>query len=73
MPGCKSNAVVSHSVSHRELAPPLALAKPHWGFVLRRARELLAKELIVQVHRNIPYLTHHESIFHRRRHKAGPS
>src|SRR5881396_3866589 len=32
MPGCKSSAVVSHSVNQSELAPPLAFAKTHSGW-----------------------------------------
>src|SRR5687767_14988522 len=31
MPGCRSNAAASHSVNHRALAPPLALATAHSG------------------------------------------
>ena len=31
MPGCRSSASVSHSVSHSELAPPLTLAMIHSG------------------------------------------
>src|ERR1039457_5227923 len=31
-PGRKSNAAVSHSVSHSEFAPPLALAMTHSGW-----------------------------------------
>src|SRR5436190_5722357 len=31
IPGCKSNAFVSHSVNHSEFAPPLTLANIHSG------------------------------------------
>src|SRR5207247_446429 len=32
MPGRRSSAEASHSVSHREFAPPLAFAKTHSGW-----------------------------------------
>ena len=34
MPGCKSSAAASHSLSHSALAAPLTLARTHSGWYL---------------------------------------
>ena len=50
MPGFRSMTSVSHSASHSELAPPLALAITQSGLISRRAREQIGDAALVGGH-----------------------
>jgi hypothetical protein len=49
MPGCKSNAFVSHSVNHSEFAPPLTLANIHSGLYCEDRGKLVEMNRVSKV------------------------